>query len=325
RIDKGGYSHLLIDQAIKSHQLSTKDARLLTEIVYGTVQHQITLDYYISHFVKNNKKQQRWVTMLLRMSVYQMVYLHRVPDHAVIHEADEIAKQRGHKGVASFVNGVLRNVQRQGVPETSSIKGPIKRLSIETSHTEGMFMQWINDYGLKTTEDMCRENMEHKQVSVCIQPLKISRKAAIKQLNDEGFVVEPSLISKQGLIIKKGNIVQSRLFQEGYLTIQDQSSMLVGEMLDARPGMSVLDACSAPGGKTTHLAEKMENKGVVKAHDLHKKKINLVNEKSSQLSLSIIDASQADARDLNTVYEQESFDRILIDAPCSGLGVLKGK
>jgi len=326
RIEQGsGYSHLLIDHEIKKKQLSEKDKGLLTEVVYGTIQRKLTLDYYLNNFIKTNKKQKPWVQMLLRMSIYQMVFLDKVPAHAVIHEAVEITKQRGHKGVASFVNGVLRNVQRQGVPETSSIKDPIKRLSIETSHPEWMIKKWIEDYGLKTTKDMCRENMERKQVSVRIQPLKISREAAVKQLNVEGFDVEPSSISKQGLIIKKGNIVNSRLFQEGYLTIQDQSSMLVGEMLDARPGMSVLDACSAPGGKTTHLAEKMENKGVVKAHDLHKKKINLVNEKSSQLSLSIIDASQADARVLNTVYDQESFDRILIDAPCSGLGVLKGK
>src|SRR5690625_1096375 len=222
RIEKGnGYSHLLIEHGIKKKQLSEKDIGLLTEVVYGTIQRKLTLAYYLSNFIKTNKKQKPWVQMLLRMSIYQMVFLDKVPAHAVIHEAVEIAKQRGHKGVASFVNGVLRNVQRQGVPETSSIKDPIKRLSIETSHPEWMIMQWINDYGLKTTEDMCRENMEHKQVSVRIQPLKISRKAAIKQLNDEGFVVEPSLISKQGIIIKNGNIVQYHLFQEGYLTIHD--------------------------------------------------------------------------------------------------------
>src|SRR5699024_3258376 len=127
RIDKRGYSHLLIDQAIKSHQHSTKDARLLTQIEYVTVQHQITYENYIIHYVKNNIKQQRWVSMLLRVSVYQMVYLDRVTDHAIIHEAVEIAKQRGHKGVASFVNGVLRNIQRKGVPNPQAIKDPIHR------------------------------------------------------------------------------------------------------------------------------------------------------------------------------------------------------
>lgn len=326
RIEQGsGYSHLLIDHEIKSKKISNKDKGLLTEVVYGTIQRKITLDYYLTKFIKTKKKQKPWVKMLLRMSIYQMVFLDKVPAHAIIHEAVEIAKQRGHKGIASFVNGVLRSVQRQGVPDVSSIEDPIKRLSIETSHPEWIIRQWIDDYGYETTKEMCKENLEHKHLSVRIQPMKISREAAIEQLTEEGFAVGPSTISKQGLIIKKGNIVHSHLFKEGYLTIQDQSSMLVGDMLDVHPGMIVLDTCSAPGGKTTHLAEKMEDKGVVKAHDLHKKKINLINEKSEQLSLSIIDASQADARNLKSLYEQESFDRILIDAPCSGLGVLRGK
>src|SRR5699024_6804621 len=160
RIDKGGYSHLLIDQAIKSHQLSTKDARLLTEIVYGTVQHQITLDYYISHFVKNNKKQQRWVTMLLRMSVYQMVYLDRVPDHAIIHDAVEIAKQIGHKGGASLVNGVLRNIQRKWINNTHAIKDPINRLLITMSHSVWLIQRLIELYGKEKWAKLCTGNME---------------------------------------------------------------------------------------------------------------------------------------------------------------------
>lgn len=326
RVEQGsGYSHLLIDNEIKTKQLTGKDKGLLTEVVYGTLQHKITLDYYLSKFINIKKKQKPWVQMLLRMSIYQMVFLDKVPAHAIIHEAVEIAKQRGHKGIASFVNGVLRNVQRQGVPSTASIKDPIKRLSIETSHPEWMIRKWIADYGLETTKAMCKGNLEHKHLSVRIQPMKITREVAIKELIEEDFIVKPSPLSQQGLIIEKGNIINSSLFKEGFLTIQDQSSMLAGDMLDVHPGMKVLDTCSAPGGKATHLAEKMNDRGIVKAHDLHKKKINLIKEKSAQLSLSIIDASQADARNLNTFYEKESFDRILIDAPCSGLGVLRGK
>src|SRR5690625_1450866 len=326
RIEQGsGYSHLLIDHEIKTKQLSNKDKGLLTEVVYGTIQYKITLDYYLSEFIKNKKTQKLWVQMLLRMSIYQMEFLDKVPSHAIIHEAVEISKQRGHRGIASFVNGVLRNVQRNGVPDVSSIENPIKRLSIETSHPEWMIKQWIDDYGYKITQAMCRENLKHKDISVRIQPMKVSRVSAIKHLTTEGFTVEPSLISNQGIIIKKGNILDSSLFKEDKLTIQDQSSMLVGEMLDVHPGMHVLDTCSAPGGKVTHIAEKMNNQGTIKAHDLHKKKIKLINDKASQLALTIIDASEADARNLSYLYDEESFDRILIDAPCSGLGVIRGK
>lgn len=131
-----GFSHLLIDHEIKSKRMNPKDEKLLTEVVYGTLQRKISLDYFIDHYINSKKKLDLWVRMLLRMSIYQMVYLDKVPDHAVIHEAVEIAKKRGHKGVAGFVNGILRNIQRNGIPDTTDIQDHAKRLSIETSHPE---------------------------------------------------------------------------------------------------------------------------------------------------------------------------------------------
>lgn len=320
-----GFSHLLIDHEIKSKRMNPKDEKLLTEVVYGTLQRKISLDYFIDHYINSKKKLDLWVRMLLRMSIYQMVYLDKVPDHAVIHEAVEIAKKRGHKGVAGFVNGILRNIQRNGIPDTTDIQDHAKRLSIETSHPEWLVKRWISEYGYETTEKMCQENVAKRPQSVRIQPLKITREKAIETLSEFGLVVEPSILSKQGIIVKKGNVLTTDLFKDGYLTIQDQSSMLVGEMLDVKPNMNVLDACSAPGGKATHIAEKMENEGIVYAYDLHKKKVNLIDEKASTLGLSIINANQADAKKLGEVHEPESFDRILVDAPCSGLGVMRGK
>ena len=326
RIEKdSGYSHLLLDNEMKKEQFLKADRGLLTEVVYGTIQRKITLDYYLNDFVNPNKKMQPWVRNLLRMSIYQMVYLDRVPAHAIIHEAVEIAKQRGHKGIASLVNGVLRNIQRKGVPDTTEISDDIQRLSIETSHPKWLVERWVNHYGYERTKDICEANLIHKPISVRVQPMKLSREQAIDQLRKEGYQVMPSSFSKQGIIIEKGNILTSDLFQSGFITIQDQSSMLVGEMLDVKSGMNVLDTCSAPGGKVTHLAEKMQNEGKIYAHDLHAKKINLIERKARELDLSIIDASCHDARHLSEKYEEESFDRILVDAPCSGLGVIRGK
>src|SRR5699024_2241471 len=195
----------------------------------------------------------------------------------------------------------------------------------ETSHPEWIIKQWVNDYGFELTKEICEENLKHKPISIRIQPMKISREEAMKKLTEEGLQVEPSVISEQGIILRKGNIFHTTLFKEGYLTIQDQSSMLVGDMLDAKPGMKVLDTCSAPGGKATHIAEKMENQGLIKAHDLHHKKVKLIENKAKQLSLSIIEASQGDARKLTEKYDPETFDRILVDAPCTGFGVVRGK
>ncbi|WP_042223815.1 16S rRNA (cytosine(967)-C(5))-methyltransferase RsmB [Oceanobacillus manasiensis] len=326
RIEKdNGFSHLLIDNELRKQSIQAKDEGLLTEVVYGTMQYKLTLDYYLESFIDQRKKLDLWVHMLLRMSVYQMVYLDKIPDHAIIHEAVEIAKSRGHKGIASLVNGVLRTIQRKGVPSTSLIEDSVKRLSIETSHPEWLVGRWVNTYGFETVKEMCETNITRKHTAIRVQPLRIARNEAMDRLREEGYEVKPSSLSSQGIIVSKGNILRSSLFKKGEVTIQDQSSMLVGELLQAQSGMHVLDACSAPGGKATHIAEKMQNEGRIDAYDLHKKKAKRIEYKASDLGLSIIHASPQDARNLQDVHEVESFDRILVDAPCSGLGVMRGK
>ncbi|CEI84348.1 MULTISPECIES: 16S rRNA (cytosine(967)-C(5))-methyltransferase RsmB [Oceanobacillus] len=326
RIEKDkGYSNLLLNQELKQKGLIEKDKRLLTEVVYGTIQNQITIDYYLAPFIKNKKKIDVWVKQLLRMSVYQMVYLEKIPDHAVLHESVEIAKIRGHKGIASFVNGILRSMQRDGLPDLSLIKDPVERISVETSHPLWLVERWIEMYGKERTEAMCHENLKHFPMSIRIQPMKTNRETVIEQLEREGFMVSASQFSPQGILIEKGNIFKTNLLQEGFVTIQDQSSMLAAESLKLEPGMKVLDTCSAPGGKVTHIAEKMTDQGDIHAYDLHQKKVKLIEEKAAVLNLHSISAHQGDARKLNEKYEEASFDRILIDAPCSGLGVINGK
>jgi 16S rRNA (cytosine967-C5)-methyltransferase len=320
--ESGGYSNVLIRKEIEKDHFHAKDVALLTELVYGTIQRKITLEFFLNHFVQ--KKTKPWVKWLLYSAFYQMQYLDRIPDHAVIHDSVEIAKKKGNKHLGSFVNGVLRNFQRLGAPDFNKIKDPVKRLSIETSHPEWMVHKFINWYGYDLARSMCLHNLHSKDVTVRVQSLKISREEAIKQLEQDGFEVEPSQLSNVGIIIKQGNIFQHPLFPN-YLTVQDESSMLVGEMMDVQPGMKVLDACSAPGGKTTHIAELMKNEGEIFAYDLHAKKANLVKEKAKELGLTIIKAQTADSRNLGEIHKEETFDRILLDAPCSGLGVLRGK
>ncbi len=323
--DQGGYSHLLIDQILKKHHLDNRDGGLLTEIVYGTMQRKLTLEYDLTTFVNNKKKIDKWVKWLLYLSFYQMKYLDKVPDHAIIHESVEIAKRKGHKGIANFVNGILRSAQRQGFADYQEIADPIERISIETSHPYWLVKRWIAQYGTEITETMCHTNITHKKMSVRIQPLRISREELITQLKRDGYDVSKSLISLQGIVIEKGNILKHTSLQEGMCTIQDESSMLVAELMGLTEGMNVLDACSAPGGKATHIAEKMRDSGIVSAYDLHEKKANLVTEKAKSLGLKSIKTGQADARALQEIHSNKYFDRILIDAPCSGLGVLRSK
>ncbi|BAM47677.1 16S rRNA (cytosine(967)-C(5))-methyltransferase RsmB [Amphibacillus xylanus] len=323
--DSGAFSHLTIDQTIEKMDWAHKDQALFTELVYGTLQRKLTLDYFLNHFVDPNKKVEKWVKWLLYLSFYQMHYLDKIPDHAIIHEAVEIAKQKGHQGIAKFVNGVLREAQRQGFPLFDTIKDPIERLSIETSHPYWLVERWIDSYGEEQTEAMCKANLETKPISVRVNSLKLTRDEAIEQLTHDGFEVKASLFSNQGIIIEKGHILDHPLFKSGSLTIQDQSSMLVVEMLDIKQDQIVLDACSAPGGKATHIGEKLNNTGRVYAYDLHQKKVNLVKRKAEQLGLINISTAAIDGRQLNQKYEPETFDRILVDAPCSGFGVIRTK
>ncbi|HLQ73930.1 MAG TPA: 16S rRNA (cytosine(967)-C(5))-methyltransferase RsmB [Bacillota bacterium] len=326
RIDNhGGYSHLLIDREMNLNNISEQDKRLFTEIVYGTLERKLTIDYYLEPFIKRQKKLKDWVRMLLRMSVYQMIFLDKVPPYAIINEAVEIAKKNGHKGISSLINGVLRNIDRKGVQSTEDISDPVERLSIETSHPQWLIERWIKQYGYEVTQAIANNHLQRTLMTVRIQPLKITREQAIEQLFDEGLTVEKSTLSDQGIIIQSGNVLKTRLYKEGYLTIQDESSMLVGHYLEVLRGMTVLDACSAPGGKVTHIAELMENEGYIKAYDIHKKKLKLIHEKTKSLNISIVDPVVGDARELRDKEAAESFDRILIDAPCSGLGVIRSK
>src|SRR5699024_8485807 len=219
RMEKSqGFSHILIDEAIKSNDLSKKDGGLLTEIVYGTMDKIMTLDYYLEPFL-DQKKVQDWVRMLLRMSVYQMEYLDKVPTYAVINEAVNIAKWKGHKGIASVVNGVLRNIDRKGAPSTIHINDDVKRICIETSHPLWLVQRWVKQYGFTEMKKMCKANGKHKNIVVRVQLQKISREEAMDELIKEDFSIRPSELSRAGIIILEGDIFSTHLFSEGYLTI----------------------------------------------------------------------------------------------------------
>src|SRR5699024_10551618 len=326
RIEKeNSFSHLLISETIDKSELNIQDENLLVEIVYGTIERKLTLNYYLSPFINQNKKMDAWILTLLQMSVYQMEFLNKVPDYAIINEAVEIANHKGHRGTGALVNGILRSLQRKGVPNLDSITDKVKRLSIETSHPEWLVKLWISDYGFETAKNICESNLTRKPMTIRAQILKNDRKDLLNQLANINVEAKESSVTKQGVIIESGNVIKTSILGLGNATIQDESSMLVTESLNTKPGMEVLDCCSAPGGKTTHIAEIMGDKGRIVAHDLHKNKIKLVKNHADRLNLSIIEASPCDARNLTEIHEKESFDRILVDAPCSGVGVIRSK
>ncbi len=319
------YSNLLLNKMIQKYNLSSKDIGLLTEIVYGTIQRRDTLDYYLAAFLNSKKKIEQWVIILLRMSVYQMVYLDRVPERAVLFEAVEIAKKRGHQGIASMVNGVLRNVQRKGLPALDEISDPIERLALETSHPKWLVSRWVEQFGFEETRKMCEVNLLPPEQSARINLIKTTAEEAIEILQDEGIEAIRGNLSPDSIKVKKGNLAYSNLFKNGLLTIQDESSMLVSRALGIKENDHVLDSCAAPGGKTTHIAELLNNTGSVTSLDLHKHKIKLINEQVDRLGLTNVHTKVMDSRKVGEHFKENTFDKILVDAPCSGLGVIRRK
>ncbi|MBY8912242.1 16S rRNA (cytosine(967)-C(5))-methyltransferase RsmB [Bacillus sp. YC2] len=319
------YSNLLLTSVIKTNELSDQDRGLLTELVYGTLQNKFALDYILKPFINKPNKVKPWVIQLLRLSVYQMEYLEKIPDRAAIHEAVEIAKKRGHKGIASFVNGILRSLQREGAPSFADIEDPILRLSTETSHPEWLVKEWAEAYGFEAAENICSIHLVPPKQTLRVNQIKADRETVLKEMMDEGIEAETGDLSPDAIKLLKGNIAKTKFFQRGQVSIQDESSMLVARALDPKPGETVLDACAAPGGKSAHIAELMKNEGSLTSLDLHRHKVKLIKEGAERLGLDIIDAKTMDARKAGDAFPAEQFDRVLVDAPCSGFGVIRRK
>ncbi|HUC93409.1 MAG TPA: 16S rRNA (cytosine(967)-C(5))-methyltransferase RsmB [Paenibacillus sp.] len=329
RIEReGAYSNLELNRALREAELSRADAGLATELVYGTVQRRRTLDYWLERFVaKGLARLQPWVLALLRMSVYQLVYLDRVPAHAAVNEAVTIAKRRGHAGISGMVNGVLRNVDRRRseltLPERASSAGEI---ALKHSYPDWLVERWAADYGPETAEAICAAGNEPPNGSIRVNRLRAARDAVLERLKAEGLYAAPSPLSPAGIVAARGgNLADRTEYRNGEWTVQDESSMLVSEAAAPSPDMTVLDCCAAPGGKTTHLAELMGDRGTVWSNDIHPHKEKLIAAQAERLGLSCIRTTVGDAAGLPEKHAEASMDLVLLDAPCSGFGVIRRK
>lgn len=324
---EGSYSNLLLRKTINEKDLSKEETNLLTELVYGVIQRKMTLDYQLHPFIKKQKKIENWVIQLLRISLYQFEYLDRIPPHAIVNEAANIARARGHRGVVGLVNGVLRNIPRKGVLDPQTIEPLNKCLSIQYSLPIWLVDEFIQELGEAEAEKLVGSLVERPKLSLRVNLKKISREEALETLTKEGYQVEPSDISPFGIIALNGVPVDSELFIQGHLAVQDESSMLVAPIVDAKPEHQVLDACAAPGGKTMHMATnyvESSQGGQIVAFDVHEHKMTLIHENADRQGVAdVVTTKELDARNVVDVYSKESFDRILVDAPCSGLGLMR--
>lgn len=332
RIEKErSYADILIDRAVSSGELHGPDRGLLTELVYGVLRHRGTLDHIVNQFSRQKaEKLERNVLILLRLGLYQELFLDRVPVSAAVNETVNLAKALAPRA-SGLINAVLRTADRERdsirYPDRQS--EPVAFLAARHSHPSWIAGQWIDQLGIDEAEDLAKAMSEPPPLTLRTNTLRIRRDELLARLESTGVMAVPARFSPDGInIITRLPLAGLPEFREGLCTIQDESSQLAAIFLTASPGESVLDVCAAPGGKATHLAQLMENRGAVIACDSALRKLGLIEENVRRLGISIISTAVVDATrgimgPALPERGESRFDRILVDAPCSGLGVLR--
>ena len=333
KIDKEqAYSNIVLNEEIKQNRekLTEKDIGLISEIVYGVTTWRLTLDEIIKKYSKIKlKKISPWILNILRMGIYQIIFLDKIPKSAAVNESVNLSKRYGHSSSSNFVNAILRKIEKSDYEEFLQIKDNIERISKTTSMPEWIIKELLKNNRVEEVEQICRNSNLKPQITIRVKTLKITKKDLIKKLEEKNIEyqeinIEESLIEDFLILNKIKNIENIDLFKNGYFTIQDISAGLTAKILNPKPGELVLDACSAPGGKPTYMAELMKNEGNIEAWDIHEHRTKLVEQNAKRLGIDIIKTQVKDA----SIYDEklnEKFDKILLDVPCLGIGVIKRK
>lgn len=311
----GKYVNISLKQNLDRAKIDSRDARLVTQLVYGTLENQINIDKILKQFAKLNRTNP-WVENILRMGCYQILYLDKIPDSAACNEAVTLCKKYASNSLAGFVNGVLRNIVRNKEKLVTQKVSAFPSWIIE---------KWEKDYGYDVVKQMTDISLVDRSITIRANRSVISKEQLAAKLQDMGVEVKNGLYFEEALRIRiTGNVGDNPLYKEGLFTVQGESSMLVSHIVNPKKDDIILDACSAPGGKAIHMAEMMENQGKIYAWDVHPHRVELIKRNCKRMGVNIINAEEQDARLFRPDLEKY-FDRVLIDAPCSGLGVAHHK
>ncbi len=311
-----GYSNIVLDEAIRASGIIGADAALATALFYGVLDRKLTLDYIIKCASARSGKTPDFVREVLRISVYQLVYMDKIPPHAAVNEAVKLIKKSKFGFASGFVNAVLRSVIRE-VPKLPLDEG-VKSMSIRYSCNEWIVERYIADYGEDTAKKILESALNSPETHIRVNPLKADANALAGEL---GLYANEAVGAYS--LIASGDLTKSAAYKAGKFHIQDSACQECCEMLSAEQGMRVLDCCSAPGGKAFTIAEIMLDKGEVIACDIHPHRVKLIENGARRLGLNSVKATQCDATVHNPDFGE--FDRVLCDVPCSGLGVIRRK
>ena len=320
------YSNMSINKHFKDVKLSNQDRGLATEIVYGVIENKYYIDYMIDKLSKvKTNKMEIYVKTLLRMGIYQIIFLNSISDYAAVNETVNLAKKKNSK-VSGFINGILRNVIRQ--KETIGdikVKDDIDYLAIKYSYDKWLIRNWMIHFGKEFTEELLEANSERPSIYLRTNTLKVTRDELIEKLSEQNIKAEKVNVVDEAIKVENlKDIENNKLYKEGLFTVQDISSMLVGKVMNPKENSLVLDVCSAPGGKTTHIATLMKNTGQVVSRDIYDHKLKLINASCKRLGLTNVDVQEYDGMKLDK-DSIAKFDYVLADVPCSGLGIIRRK
>ncbi len=327
-LNSGAYANIALNKALRFQKTDDRDRRFITELVYGTIKAKGTLDWLLTQLSSRPlSKIDKVILNILRMGLYQIFYLDKVPASAACNESTELAKACSHLGTAKFVNGILRSAVRSKDAGTivfpSEIDNPALNIALTEFHPEWLVKRWFAQFGANETKALCKYNNLPPQLAIRVNTLKTNRAELLEKLNDAGFEAANSKWCEEGIVCTKTSGLNAFMEKNpDSFYMQDESSMLVAHVVNPKPGMTVLDLCAAPGGKTTHMAQLMQNTGLIYACDIHAHKIKLIEENAQRLGIDIIKTALQDAAVFKPDWAEKA-DCVLVDAPCSGLGVLR--
>lgn len=322
---KQDYTDIALNRVLNQTDLGQQERGLTTELVYGIVRHQRTLDALVAQFgTKQAHQQPPKLRILLHLGLYQLRYLDHIPPSAAVNTSVELAKTQGLKKLSGVVNGILRQYIRLAAAR-DPLNLPdhlVQRLGVLYSFPDWIIANWLEQFGETETEQLCAWFNQSPQLHLRVNPLQATVEKVQTAFAAKGIPVEPMLGLPQGLRLlnSPGKISELPGYHEGWWTVQDGSAQLVSHILDPQPGETIIDACAAPGGKTTHIAELMGDQGRVWGRDRASKRLKKVRENAQRLRLTCIQTQATDSRSYS--QSQGAADRVLLDAPCSGLGTL---
>ncbi|MEE1278017.1 MAG: 16S rRNA (cytosine(967)-C(5))-methyltransferase RsmB [Acutalibacteraceae bacterium] len=317
------YSNIALNETLKKYNLEKQESAFVSTLFYGVLERKITLDYYISKLSSQPLSKIPPLTLqALRLGVYQLVFMDKVPVSAAVNESVNIVKKSKESRLSGFVNAVLRNISRSlpALPTDNSKES----ISIRYSCSVSLAQRLIDDYGVTEVEKILSSALNSKTVTIRVNTLKTTVEELVSQFGEQGVKAEKTFLPNALSLLDTGSVENNTLYKKGYFHVQDLSSQICADLVGAKHGDCVLDVCAAPGGKTFTICENMQNKGTVIACDIHPHRVKLIEDGATRLGVDIIKTAVADATEYNPQFEN-SFDSVLCDVLCSGSGVIGRK